>query len=229
MARAPRIMEDLRPMPAVEEFIRRMDPLHLKFASRTVVREGGRYGEADVLLEGIASPERLTHDEGDDCHGGIRPDVPEGSDLVVLWARLTAPGLKTGTLVYYNGDFGVWSPVTSETDRERVLAVAAYVQAAWDAQPRTDDDEAQLLTRVLDHHAHRLKEPEDRRPATDQADEIGMAEGRLYDLLYKWIDIGFWECGVNPRWGWFQNANYDRWRSEDSDAREYLAKLKGAK
>lgn len=43
----------------------------------------------------------------------------------------------------------------------------------------------------------------DRPVWPDFAEPLGICMKRCYSLLEKWQRNGWWESGVNPRWGWF--------------------------
>ncbi len=58
-------------------------------------------------------------------------------------------------------------------------------------------DERELLTKALFWHGNR------NRPFMDAVgDALGMGGNRVHYLLDKWIDKGWWECGVSARTGW---------------------------
>lgn len=43
----------------------------------------------------------------------------------------------------------------------------------------------------------------DIEPTTDTAFRLGINRKRAYHFLDKADRRGYWDCGVNPRWGWF--------------------------
>lgn len=68
------------------------------------------------------------------------------------------------------------------------------------------DDERRLLLELA-----RLQDARGRRPPEDQiATTVGTRDGmhprRAEYLFNKWIDKGWWECGVSARTGWLTPA-----------------------
>ena len=65
-------------------------------------------------------------------------------------------------------------------------------------------DEIQFYVALLALHGGPYKSQQRGLPFADKVGaDLGMHEKRVYGLLNKWTDRGWWEFGVTMRSGWF--------------------------